>query len=72
MKLSSSQGRKGNPVKELWRKWDNISLIKRIVVGLIIGAILGVTCGTVPGLSDVLTHLRVEGHRADSGVLPGH
>lgn len=57
MKLSSSQGRKGNPVKELWRKWDNISLIKRIVVGLIIGAILGVTCGTVPGLSDVLTLL---------------
>ena len=44
-------------MKELWRKWDNISLIKRIVVGLIIGAILGVTCGTVPGLSDVLTLL---------------
>ena len=44
-------------MKELWRKWGNISLIKRIVVGLIIGAILGVTCGTVPGLSDVLTLL---------------
>jgi serine/threonine transporter len=27
------------------------------VVGLVIGAILGITCGTVPGLSDVLTLL---------------
>lgn len=44
-------------MKELWRKWDSISLIKRIVVGLVIGAILGITCGTVPGLSDVLTLL---------------
>ena len=54
---SPFDGRKGNPVKELWRKWDSISLIKRIVVGLFIGAILGITCGTVPGLSDVLTLL---------------
>ena len=54
---SPFDGRKGNPVKELWRKWDSISLIKRIVVGLVIGAILGITCGTVPGLSDVLTLL---------------
>ena len=29
-------------VKELFRKWNDISLIKRIVVGLVIGAILGV------------------------------
>lgn len=29
-------------VKELFRKWNDISLIKRIVVGLAIGAILGV------------------------------
>ena len=29
-------------MKELFKKWDSISLIKRIVAGLIIGAVLGV------------------------------
>ena len=29
-------------MKELWRKWDNISLIKRILLFLVIGAVLGI------------------------------
>lgn len=44
-------------MKELWRKWDSISLIKRILVGLILGAVLGLVAGDVPGLSDFITLL---------------
>lgn len=29
-------------MKNLWNKWTGIALVKRIVVGLILGAILGV------------------------------
>ena len=40
-------------MKELFKKWNEISLIKRIVTGLVIGAILGVA---LPNLT-VLTIL---------------
>ena len=31
-------------MKNLWNKWTGIALVKRIVVGLILGAILGEMC----------------------------
>ena len=33
-------------MKKLWNKWTDIALVKRILVGLILGAILGIA---VPG-----------------------
>lgn len=44
-------------MKELWKKWDSISLIKRILVGLVLGAILGLVAVDVPGLSPFVTLL---------------
>lgn len=35
-------------MKELWRKWDSISLIKRILLFLVIGAVLGVLVKDLP------------------------
>lgn len=37
-------------MKELYQKWNSISLVKRIIGGLVIGSLLGVT---VPGLTSV-------------------
>ena len=37
-------------MKKLWIKWTEIALVKRILVGLILGAILGIA---VPGASAV-------------------
>lgn len=37
-------------MKKLWTKWTEIALVKRILVGLILGAILGIA---VPGASAV-------------------
>lgn len=38
-------------MKALWNKWNDISLIKRILVFLIIGAILGVIFPNMDGTS---------------------
>lgn len=38
-------------MKKLWTKWTEIALVKRILVGLILGAILGIA---VPGASGSL------------------
>ena len=37
-------------MKNLWNKWTGIALVKRIVVGLILGAILGVAA---PGATSI-------------------
>ena len=37
-------------MKNLWNKWTGIALVKRIVVGLILGAILGVA---TPGATSI-------------------
>ncbi len=37
-----------------WKKWTNISLIERIIVGLVFGAILGVTLNGVPVISEII------------------
>ena len=40
-------------MKTLWNKWNDISLIKRILVFLIIGAILGVIFPNMDGTSPI-------------------
>ena len=40
-------------MKALWNKWNDISLIKRILVFLIIGAILGVVFPNMDGASPI-------------------
>ena len=37
-------------MKKLWNKWTDIALVKRILVGLILGAILGIA---VPGVTGI-------------------
>ena len=37
-------------MKKLWTKWTDIALVKRILVGLILGAILGIA---VPGATGI-------------------
>ena len=55
-------------VKELFRKWNDISLIKRIVVGLVIGAILGVFFPNVEPLT-LLGSLFVSALKAVAPIL---
>lgn len=38
-------------MKELFNKWTSISLVKRILCGLIIGVILGLACPKVTGIA---------------------
>ena len=38
-------------MKNLWNKWTGIALVKRIVVGLILGAILGVAAPDATGIA---------------------
>ncbi len=40
-------------MKELWRKWDSISLIKRILVFLVFGAVLGIIFPNMDGSSPI-------------------
>lgn len=40
-------------MKELWRKWDSISLIKRILVFLVFGAVLGIIFPNMDGTSPI-------------------
>ena len=35
-------------MKKVWDKWTRIALVKRILVGLILGAVLGIA-GILPG-----------------------
>ena len=49
--VAGQGGREGTngmeTLKAIGRKWNDISLIKRILVGLVIGAVLGVFFGRV-------------------------
>ena len=45
-------------MKNVWEKWTGISLVKRIVVGLIIGVVLASAC-----LEMCLSGLLRESHR---------
>ena len=38
-------------MKKLWNKWTEIALVKRILVGLVLGAILGLTVPRATGIS---------------------
>ena len=38
-------------MKKLWNKWTEIALVKRIIVGLVLGAILGLTVPGATGIS---------------------
>ena len=40
-------------MKELWRKWDSISLIKRILVFLVFGAVLGIIFPNIDSTSPI-------------------
>ena len=55
-------------MKELFKKWNEISLIKRIVTGLVIGAILGVALPNLTVLT-ILGSLFVGALRAVAPVL---
>lgn len=60
-------------MKNLWNKWTGIALVKRIVVGLILGAILGVAAPgatSIAILGDVICRCS-ESHRTPSGILSG-
>ena len=61
-------------MKNLWTKWTGIALVKRILVGLILGAILGVAA---PGATSIaiLGDVFVGALKAiapPSGILPGY
>ena len=55
-------------MKDLIKKWNSISLIKRIICGLIIGLVLGLRN------LDSRNHVRrsTERNRPASGILPGY
>lgn len=38
-------------MKKLWNKWTEIALVKRILVGLILGAILGIAVPQATGIT---------------------
>ena len=38
-------------MKQIWKKWNSISLVKRIICGMLIGAILGGGVPQATGLS---------------------
>ena len=53
-------------MKKLWNKWTEIALVKRILVGLILGAILGLTVPGATGISilgDVFGRCQLHGCR---------
>ena len=60
-------------MKKVWDKWTRIALVKRILVGLILGAILGIAVPQATGiaiLGDVF--VSVKGNRTFAGILPGY
>ena len=38
-------------MKKIWDKWTRIALVKRILVGLILGAILGIAVPQATGIA---------------------
>ncbi|MFR5828501.1 MAG: hypothetical protein ACLUE1_05310 [Adlercreutzia equolifaciens] len=65
-------------VPAVFRKYNEISLIKRILVGLAVGIVLALLIPNVQPLTDIITLLgslfvgRFEGRRSRARVLPGH
>ena len=55
-------------MKQIWKKWNSISLVKRIICGMLIGAILGVVVQQANGLS-ILGALFVGALKAVAPIL---
>lgn len=55
-------------MKQIWKKWNSISLVKRIICGMLIGAILGVVVPQATGLS-ILGDLFVGALKAVAPIL---
>ncbi len=55
-------------MKQIWEKWNSISLVKRIICGMLIGAILGVAVPQATGLS-ILGDLFVGALKAVAPIL---
>ena len=55
-------------MKQIWKKWNSISLVKRIICGMLIGAILGVAVPQATGLS-ILGDLFVGALKAVAPIL---
>ena len=61
-------------MKKVWDKWTRIALVKRILIGLILGAILGIAVPQATGiaiLGDVFVSA-LKGNRTFAGILPGY
>ena len=58
-------------MKKVWDKWTRIALVKRILVGLILGAILGIAVPQATGIA-ILGDVFVKGNRTFAGILPGY
>ena len=59
-------------MKKLWNKWTEIALVKRILVGLVLGAILGLTVPGATGIS-ILGDVFVSAlNCTSSGILSGY
>ena len=63
------KGKKSVSMKKLFEKWNSISLILRIVCGLVIGVILGLVVPQATGIA-ILGDVCPEGHCAFVGILP--
>ena len=61
-------------IKKVVQAWNSVSLVKRIVIGLVIGGVLGVAVPNIEvvELLGTLFVSALKGGRADSGVLPGY
>ena len=55
-------------MKKLWNKWTEIDLVKRILVGLVLGAILGLTVPGATGIS-ILGDVFVSALKASAPLL---
>ena len=55
-------------MKKLWNKWTEIALVKRILVGLVLGAILGLTVPGATGIS-ILGDVFVSAQKAIAPLL---
>ena len=59
-------------MKKVWDKWTRIALVKRILVGLILGAILGIAVPQATGIAILGDVFGIEGNRTFAGILPGY
>lgn len=57
------------PMKEAWKKWSDISLVKRIIVGIIVGAALALLAPEAMGWVSIFGSLFVSGLKAVAPVL---